>query len=292
MIAVVTFLAVAGVYLLYTAIAHKRRHLPGFQRSNERRTATFQDWLTQSGMVGVSPAEFVSVEVAVSSVIALLSWMLFGSVIPSLVAGILSALAPVAMFRNRRTRLRIESRNSWPLLIEELRLQTGSLGRSIPVALFEVGKRAPTAPMVSAFSQAHREWLLSTDFPRAVAVLKASLADATADAVCETLVIAHELGGNDLEKRLSALIDDRRTDLRNRKEAVSRQAGARFARWFVLVVPLGMALIGLTIGNGRTSYQTRGGQVAVVMGIVLTAACWFWASAIMALPEQERVFDQ
>ena len=126
-----------------------------------------------------------------------------------------------------------------------------SLGRSIPVALFEVGKKAPTGPMQLAFEASHREWMLSTDFGRAIRVLKDNLADPTADMICETLAIAHELGGSDLEKRLNALIEDRRIDLRNRKEAISRQAGAKFARYFVLVVPLGMAMIGLTMPETR-----------------------------------------
>ena len=95
-----------------------------------------------------------------------------------------------------------------------------------------------------AFAAAQREWLLSTDFARTVAVLKAGLADPTADAACETLLVAHEVGGADLDRRLRALADDRTLDVQGRKDARSRQAGVRFARRFVLLVPLGMAMVG------------------------------------------------
>ena len=107
----------------------------------------------------------------------------------------------------------------------------------------------------------------------------------------ETLLVAHEIGGSDLDIRLSSLVEDRRIDLRNRHEARSRQAGVRFARWFVLGVPAGMALVGLAIGEGRRAYTSTGGQIAVVVGIVLTGACWLWANVIMALPEPARVFE-
>jgi len=123
-------------------------------------------------------------------------------------------------------------------------------------------------------------------------VLKEHMADPTADATCETLLVAHELGGTDLDLRLRALIEDRTQDVQGRKDARAKQAGVRFARRFVLVVPLGMAVAGMSVGNGRAAYATPTGQVAVVVGIALVVACWLWAGRIMAIPEEERVFEQ
>jgi tight adherence protein B len=128
--------------------------------------------------------------------------------------------------------------------------------------------------MQPAFAAAHREWLMSTDFPRTVAVLKERLADPTADATCETLLVAHGLGGSDLDRRLEALIDDRIQDVQGRKDARAKQAGVRFARRFVLVVPLGMALAGMSVGNGRSAYATPTGQLAVAIGIGAVVGCW------------------
>jgi tight adherence protein B len=174
-------------------------------------------------------------------------------------------------------------------MLEELRLRTGSLGRSIPQALFEVGRRAPSE-WRPAFAAAEREWLLTTDFPRTAALLKDRLSDPTVDAVCETLVVANEVGGGELDGRLADLIEDRVLDLQGRKDAESRQAGVRFARRFVLLVPLGMALAGLTIGTGRSAYETPGGQLAVVAGLVAVMLCWLWSGRLMRLPPEPRVF--
>jgi tight adherence protein B len=218
------------------------------------------------------------------------AWAVFGGVVPSCVAGAFAATFPVASWRARAERARAEARDAWPRLIEEVRLQTGALGRSIPQALFEVGRRAPAA-MQPAFLVAEREWLLSTDMARTVSVLKRELADASADAVLETLLVAHEVGGSDVDRRLAALVEDRVQDVQGRKDARAKQAGVRFARRFVLVVPAGMALAGLSIGSGRSAYASAGGQAAVASGLVVVAACWLWAGRLLRLPDEERVFD-
>ena len=208
--------------------------------------------------------------------------------LPGPVIGAFAATLPVATYRRRRAVRRQRARESWPRLIDEIRILTGSAGRSIPQALFEVGRAGPNE-LRPAFDAAHREWLLSTDFARTVTVLKEQLADPTADATCETLLIAHELGGTDLDRRLDDLALDRRADTQGRKDAQAKQAGVRFARRFVLIVPLGMAVVGLSIGTGRSAYETPLGQVVVVAALGLIALCWAWAGHIMRLPDEERV---
>lgn len=279
-----------GVFLVYTSVVMGWRGMRVSPAAPRRRRRSLSDWLAQAGVDDVRPSEFAAVETAVFAIGALASWVLFGGVVASVLAGLFAAASPLAVYRSRRARLIDEAREAWPRMIEEIRLLTGSMGRSIPLAFLEVGRNAPTAPMRTAFEAAQREWLLSTDFGRTVAVLKSRLADPTADVACETLLVAHEVGGGDLDRRLAALADDRTMDLQDRKDARSRQAGVRFARWFVLAVPVGMALAGLAIGDGRRAYQSTGGQVGVALGIALTAACWLWASRIMRLPQAERVF--
>ncbi|MGQ0520175.1 MAG: type II secretion system F family protein [Actinomycetota bacterium] len=280
-----------GVFLVYTALALGWTGV-GFGpaapsgRAARRRAG---DWLAQAGLEGVAPREFAAVVAVLFVVGAAVAYALFAGALPALLAGLFGATFPVASYRARRERRRIEAREAWPRMIEELRLQTGSLGRSIPQGLFEVGRHAPDE-LRPAFDAAEREWLLSTDFPRTVAVLKERLADVTADTTLETLLVAYEIGGSDLDRRLSALVEDRIQDLQGRKDAESKQAGVRFARRFVLIVPLGMTLAGLSIGTGREAYRTMGGQLAVAGGLAVVAACWLWAGRLMRLPDEQRVF--
>ncbi len=282
--------AAAGTYYLFTAVAFGWRGL-GVGPAPARRAARrrrFREWLVQAGL-DVSPREFVAVSAATAAAGAGLGLTLFGGPVPALVTGVCAGVSPAASYRRRRRHRRAEAQEAWPRLLEEIRVLTSGLGRSIPQALFEAGRGAPDA-LRAGFEAAQREWLLSTDFGRTVAVLKASLADPTADAACETLLVAHEVGGSDLDRRLAALIEDRVIDVQGRKDARSRQAGVVFARRFVLLVPVGMALVGMTVGTGRAAYGTAWGQGMVVLGVLAVAGCWAWAGRLLRLPEEQRVF--
>jgi tight adherence protein B len=246
-------------------------------------------WLTQAGMAGVRVRDVAAAMALVGVAAALVGAALFGGVIAPAVCAALAAGAPLGVARQRRLQRVTAAQSAWPAMLEELRVQTSSLGRSIPQALFEVGRRAPEE-LRPAFDAAHREWLVTTDFPRTIAVLQDLLADPTADAALETLLVAHEIGGGGLDRRLHALIEDRTADVQERKDAAAKQAGVRFARRFVLLVPMGMAFVGMQIGNARSAYATTSGQLVVVVALAMIAGCWLWAGRIMRLPHEQRVF--
>jgi tight adherence protein B len=274
----------AGVYLLYTRVAlgwtELRAPLGGRRRQARSRS---RDWLVQAGLADIPVRELAAVIACLAGLAGLAAFALFGGWLPALATAAFAATFPIASYRARRRARRAAAMDAWPRMLEELRILTSSLGRSVPQALFDVGRRAPDE-LRPAFAAAEREWQLSTDFGRTVTVLKAQLADPTADAVCETLLVAHEVGGTDLDRRLEALIEDRVQDTQGRKDARARQAGARFARRFVLIVPAGMALAGMSVGTGRSAYESGSGQVLVVVAIALVVACWLWAGRIMVLP--------
>ena len=276
-----------GAFLLYSAATADRRS--SAVRRYGRRHAT-RDWLAQAGIGEVRPSEFALVSASLGVLGATLGFGLFAGLVPALFMGGFAATFPAAWYRSRRADRRAVSQDAWPRMIEELRVLTGAAGRSVPQALFEVGLTAP-AEMRPAFDAAHREWLLSTDFERALSVLKAALADDTADVVAETILVGHELGGGDLGSRLRSLAEDRIADAQHRKNARARQAGVRFVRRFVLVVPFGMAVAGMTVGNGRDAYRSATGQIAVAVAIGMVVACWLWAGQLLRLPVPRRVFE-
>lgn len=281
-----------GVFLIYTAAVFGWRGVgpgPSTGTTTRRRGVRGREWLNQAGLIDVAWVEFIGVLVVVFVTGAAIAFAIFGGAGPAVVAGLFSASLPVAAYRQRRRTRRAKAQESWPRMIEEIRILTSSVGRSIPQALFEVGLDGPQE-MRGAFRAAHREWQISTDFGRTISVLKTKLADPTADAVCETLLIANELGGGDVDRRLADLADDRRADVHHRKDARAKQAGVRFARRFVLIVPMGMATAGLSVGNGRRAYQTPSGQLLVIVALVLVVVCWVWAGKLMQIPEEERVF--
>ena len=282
-----------GVYYAYTAVVFGWRGAglaPAVEPPVPRVDRT-REWLVQAGLGDVRVRDFAAVMIMLLLVAATVVYAVFGAIVPAAAVGVFTATFPVASYRHRRMSRRAHAQDAWPRLIEEIRLLTVSLGRSIPQALFEVGRRAPDE-MRPAFDDAHREWVMSTDFERTLAVLKAGLADPTADATCETLLVAHSIGGSDLDRRLGALVEDRIHDTQGRKDARAKQAGARFARRFVLFVPFGMALAGMSVGDGRQAFQTPEGQALTLVAIAMVVACWSWAGRILHIPEEQRVFTE
>lgn len=289
-----TMAVTVGLYWLFTSLAYGWRGL-GFgprltSAALTRRRIDVDEWLAQAGLADVDKREFVAVVAMLFALGTAIGFALFAGPGPAIVVGGFTASFPIATYRRRRETRRRRAQEAWPRMIEEIRVQTASMGRSIPHALFDVGRRGPEE-LRPAFEAAHREWLLTTDFPRTTQVLKDQLADPTADMAAETLLIAYELGGGDLDRRLDALAADRHHDVQGRKDARSRQAGARFARIFVLAVPAGMALAGISIGNGRAAYASPAGQLAVLLALAMVIACWMWAGRVMRLPEPDRVFS-
>lgn len=284
-------LASYGVFLLYTAVALGWRGLrvaPAVHAGRPSRHRV-RDWMAQAGLGDVRPGELAAVTGGLFVAGTAAGYVVFGSAVPAAATGASVAVVPVASYRQRRRNRRRHAGDAWPRLIEEVRILTGSAGRSIPQALFEAGRRGPDE-LRPAFDAAFREWQISTDFERTLAVLKRRLADPSADAACETLLVAFDVGGADLDRRLDALADDRRRDAEDRKDARARQAGVRFARRFTLLVPAGMAVAGMSVGTGRAAYQTPLGQLAVVVALLLTLGCWLWAGHYLRLPDESRVF--
>ncbi|MGI8794007.1 MAG: type II secretion system F family protein [Acidimicrobiales bacterium] len=275
----------SGVCLLLSSAQEGAKGVSPTQTKRQR----VEDWLAQAGLAEVEPTTFIAAMVALLLGAAVVTYVLFGGPLPAAVAGFGAAASLPASYRARRRRRQADALEAWPRLIDEIRISTGSLGKSVPQALLDAAESAPRE-MHPAFAAASREWRISTDFGRAVRELQRQLADPTADATCETLLVAHAVGGNDLDSRLSALAEDRRIDVQGRKDAAAKQAGVRFARRFVIVVPIGMALAGMSIGTGRAAYQTPLGQIAVATGLITIAGCWMWAGYFMRLPEERRVF--
>src|SRR5205823_4579734 len=155
--------AAYGSFLLYTATAFGWRGVglgPAVRDRPSRRPV--RERLARAGLGEVRLAELGAATIGLFLVGAALGFAVFGAVLPTLAAGVFVAAGPVAAVRSRRERRRRQARDGWPRMIEEIRIQVASLGRSIPQALFDVGRRGPRE-LRPAFAAAHREWLLSTD---------------------------------------------------------------------------------------------------------------------------------
>jgi hypothetical protein len=92
------------------------------------------DWLAQAGLSDVRISELAGVMFLLTLAGGAAAYALFGGIIPSLVAGGFAGCTPLASYRLRRRNRMAAAQEAWPRMIEEIRVLTGSLGRSVPEA--------------------------------------------------------------------------------------------------------------------------------------------------------------
>ncbi len=173
-----------GVHLVYTGTTHGWTGIGPGPRTNRVRLAA----------VGPRIRAASARPVAAGLAGAAAGFVLFGTPMPALLGGVFAA-AIAAMSSRAEAEHRLERvADAWPGVLEEMRVLAGAGGRPLPHALFHAGRRTPPAISVG-FAAAEREWQSSTDFARALAVLKTELAEASTDVICETLLVAHQVGG-------------------------------------------------------------------------------------------------
>ena len=132
-----------GVHLAYTAVAYRWAGLsPGPRRRRGRpRREIAMRFLGAVGVDGGRPGELVLLTAVAACVAGAVAYGLFGGVLAPAAGGLAGATAPSAALRSRRTRQLAAAREAWPRIIEEIRIRTTAVGRSIPQALFEAGQR-------------------------------------------------------------------------------------------------------------------------------------------------------
>lgn len=280
-------LSSVGTYLLVSAVLFKRRSLIAPQFIEHFRK-THEDLLGRAGITANQRGSFLRLVATLFVFGALLGGLAFGGILSAVAFGCATAVAPLVWYRQRHQQQREEAAEAWPHLIEEVRVLCTSAGKPIPQAFLTVGLRGPEVYR-EGFRAAMREWTLTTDFARATQTLTRHLADPVADVVAYTLLVAHQSGGTDTDRRLRNLARDRTADVAARRDARARLSGVRFARRFVLIVPLGMALAGMSIGNGRAAYATSTGQLGIATALVLLGMCWVWSGRLIRLPQEQRV---
>jgi len=231
--------------------------------------------------------------VLTGSVLAVLSAMaatgIFGFGLVALLTAALGSGGGAAASRRVDERHKRLLRDTWPQLLDAVRVDLTLTQVPLGDALFGAARRLPPS-LSGRFVRAEREWVNSVDLRRALAVLANDCDDPFTDVVCESLRTIAQVSARQMNRRLHDVATDLRVTVRHALDAEATLAGARFARRFVIIVPIVMALVGVWVGEGREAYQTLTGQVVGGVALLVMLACWWWAGRLLKLPEPPRVF--
>lgn len=239
-----------------------------------------------AGYPTLGAREIVAASAVLGAVAAAVAWLLLPLPALAALAALAGAAVPTAFLRGRAARLVRSRRALWPdvcdLLIASVRA-----GMPLSDAIAGLADSAP-APLRPPFAAFARDLAASGNVDSSLARLQATLADAVADRIVETLRMARQVGGTQLVPVLRALGASVRADAALRAEVEARQSWVRGAAVLAVVAPwVVLALLALR-PEGARAYATPEGVALIVGGALTTVAASWLMTRIARLPAPRR----
>jgi len=203
---------------------------------------------------------------------------IFGSYVLGAPFAALLAGVPTLAAKAKRRRNEAAMTQAWPDAIDHLSSAIRA-GLGLAESLTAIGLRGP-APLRPYFVALGND--LSSGTPLASALTRFSLEchDPIADQLVETVLIAHEVGGNEIGRLLRTFSQFLRVDIQTREEIRVRQGwvvnGARIAvaaPWFLL------AMLSLR-RESVVAFQSTGGFIVIFVGAGLSVLAYLWMSRL------------
>ena len=249
-------------------------------------TPTVADWLAEAGLAGYSPAVVAVTAVASAALIATIVSFLVPLRAVGPLAGVATLLVLWVSVESARSSRRRRARAAWPDIIDGLRSSLRS-GATVSEAFSDARSHVP-ARWRGDWDECSAELARGVPFHIAIRELKRRIADPTADVLCESLIVAREIGGTELPRIVADLGTAVRAESRVRNEVRSRQAWVRHAARLGVAAP--WLVVAMIAGRAEThvAFNSEEGVAVLVIGFAATVVAYVVMTAISAVPEPAR----
>jgi len=244
--------------------------------------------LAQAGLHSVSLTALGVVSVVGSLASAALSFAIVPVGVIALIAGVATLVLPVAMVQWRARSRRRAARVLWPDIVDHLVSAVRS-GLALPDSVVTLAHTGP-APTREAFAGFEQDYRATGNFGISVDALKDRLADPVADRILETLRMSREVGGSELTTVLRNLASYLRQEAAIRKEVEARQSWVLNAARLGVAAPWIILVLLATRPEAAAAYNTAGGVLLIVGGLMVTAIAYRLMLALGRFPEERRWF--
>ena len=215
---------------------------------------------------------------AISIWIAGLIWYM------ALLFGFAATLCAGLRWKQIRRRRALELAESWPAYLEQTRAKMLTSSRSLPYVIFE--QTSVASPFLSELIQrGRREFENSGNLEKALkTVWLAGDNEEVTNYICNALCATLGSTSSQIQNQLSAISGTVRSRNELKQETNSRLSGVRTARIFILVIPAGMALAGLSFAGSVKPFLTAASISQILAALLLLATCWYWSTKLMHFP--------
>ena len=173
---------------------------------------------------------------------------------------------------------------SWPGYLERTRAKMLTTSRSLPFVIFE-GQVAGASFLEDLLRHGRREFENSGDLRKSLeAIWQMGKDEEVTNYVCAALLDTLGSTSSQTENQLSMISATVRSRNELKQETSSRLAGVRTARAFILIIPLGMALVGISFAGSVEPFLRPVSLVQILAALLVLTLCWNWSSRLMAFP--------
>ena len=265
---------------------------PARTRREARRggvSALLRERLAQAGMPSASLAAFVAVSLLVALLGGAVAFALVPVVALAAAAALVAAILPLTVVNWRARSRRRATRVVWPDVVDHLVSAVRS-GLALPDSVAALAHTGPTFTR-GAFVGFERDYRRTGNFALCLDDLKTALADPVADRILETLRMSREVGGSELTTVLRNLAAYLRQDAAIRSEVEARQSWVKNAAKLGVAAPWVILLLLATRPEAATAYNTAGGVVLIVGGLVVSVVAYRLMLSLGRMPEERRWFQ-
>ncbi len=273
----------AGLLLIWWSFWER----PVSRTARPPRRRLLDDLLLRAGVERVSSRGLIASCAAVGAIVLLISFVFTGSAPIALCFALFGGFLPLSIVRWRAAKRTASLRELWPDVVDHLRSAIRA-GLSLPEALIQLGDKGP-AELRAAFRAFGSDYRAGGRFDDALNRLKERLADPVADRIVEALRMTREVGGSDLGRLLGTLSEFLRDAARTRSELEARQSWTVNAARLAVAAPWFVLMLLSTRPEAVRAYNSGGGVVVLLGGLLISVVCYRIMLRIGALPEDERV---
>ena len=250
-------------------------------------TARRHQLIRQAGIDGVGGPQLLLAQFGCAVAALLVVLVLTRTLTVALCFCVFAFFLPTVVLRRMRRRRQVALRELWPEAVDNLASAVRA-GMSLPEGLSALAVRGPVElrPAFGRFATAYRA---SGRFGDCLDRLEADLADPVGDRVCETMRVAHEVGGSDVGSVLRMLSELLRSDARTRAELETRQGWIVNAARLAVAAPWVVLLLLGTRSSTLHAYDSGGGALLLAIGAVVCLIAYRTMLRIGRLPEDRRV---
>ncbi|MFN8472162.1 MAG: type II secretion system F family protein [Anaerolineae bacterium] len=273
----------AGAYLLFDGLTRPQED----DEMPAETTGRVEEFLLRAGLSDVTPREFSLFSVAGGLAAGVVTQLLLGWPVVSVLIGGLGMMAPLAYYIRRHDRRRAAVQVALVEAMDQLRDAIRS-GLSVQEALVNLARTGPEA-LRPEFTTLARETRLS-GMAEALTTMRDRLADPLFDIVAATLILNDRLGGRNVSQVLDRLAHATRAQLRVQEELRAYQAQTVLSAQVVALMPFVVLVIVQQVNPRYLEiFNDVWGQILLalcVVSIIVGYAAMLW---ITRLPSERRV---